>query len=142
MYSFDIFARENCPDKTVHAKISENVHLYSKEIVNINELFFHRLCTCFVYFYADTVPYVNQTDYDALVPDNTPIGGSCINYHVTDDDIGDVDLLQHSFVDATGLFELNTTFPGRFARLNCASIINIFIMYHLTPKIARASDKF
>ncbi|OWF56765.1 Hemicentin-1 [Mizuhopecten yessoensis] len=60
----------------------------------------------------NTVPYVNQTLYDALVPDNTPIGGSCINYHVTDDDIGDGDLLTHSFVDTTGLFELNTTFPG------------------------------
>ena len=56
---------------------------------------------------------MNQTDFFALVPDNTPLGGSCMDYHVTDDDIGDI--LDHNFTHI--LFELNLTYPGNKYRL-------------------------
>ncbi|XP_033763937.1 uncharacterized protein LOC117345096 [Pecten maximus] len=104
---------EGCPNQTWVAPLPANLEVGDRYKWTTLGTKLSDIAYALRFFTApNTVPYVNQTYYDALVPDNTPIGGSCINYHITDDDVGDFDLLIHTFVDTTGLFELNTTFPG------------------------------
>ncbi|OWF46785.1 uncharacterized protein LOC110455207 [Mizuhopecten yessoensis] len=58
--------------------------------------------------HANTMPYVNQTEFVALVKDFSPIGTRALPYWITDEDVDD--FLTHSFTHE--LFELNTTFAN------------------------------
>ncbi|XP_021364222.1 uncharacterized protein LOC110457302 [Mizuhopecten yessoensis] len=126
---------EGCPNQTWVAPLPASIEVGDKYKWTTLGSKLSDVAYAIRFFTApNTVPYVNQTEYDALVPDNTPIGGSCINYHITDDDIGDFDLLQHEFIDDTGLFELNTTFPGNIHVMTRGILPSTYSVFELVLK--------
>lgn len=58
--------------------------------------------------HSNTMPYINQTKFSALVKDSSPLGTRTLPYWITDEDVDDE--LAHSFTHH--LFELNTTFTN------------------------------